>query len=488
MYLLGVDFGGSSSKATLLRSDGVCVATSTAGYDTHYPSPNKAEQTPADWYCAFIKNAQQIVEKAEVNPSEIAGVCLDAATHTAVLCDENFNVIRDSIYWTDSRSTKESTYLKEKFGADIKRISYHLPDTIWTLPQLLWVKNNEPNVWSRLKKIMFAKDYVRYMLTNVFCTDYIEAQGSMLFDVEKCAWSNELCDMIDLNASCLPPIKKPTDIIGKITSKAAEQTGLCEGTPVVCGTTDTVMEVFASGAVNKGDMTVKLATAGRVCVITDKAYPDRDLVNYSHVAEGLWYPGAATKAAASSLGWYHETFNEDYDTIKESVKNVPAGCDGLMYHPYINGELTPYADPMLRGSFIGIRSAHTKAHFSRAVLEGVAFSLLDSLKKVDEIGMEHRNEAIIIGGGANIDEWRQIVADMLGITLKRAENSDSSFGSAMLCGVALGVFHDVNDALNKCVKYISKTEPNPENTKLYSSIYSRYKAIHDVLCPIYHEM
>ncbi len=447
-----------------------------------------AEQDPNAWFVATVKNISAVIEKSGVDPSDIAGVCLDAATHTAVLCDDSFNVLRDSIYWTDSRSIKESAYLRENYAELIKKQALHSPDTIWTLPQLLWIKQNEPEIWSKTARIMFAKDYVRLLLTDVYCTDFIEAQGSMLFDYGKMDWSEELCAILGFDVSNMPPIKRPDEVIGSITEKAAKITGLKTGTPVICGTTDTVMEVFASGAVNKCDMTVKLATAGRVCVITDKPYPDRDLVNYSHIADGLWYPGTATKAAASSLRWYRDSFGGSYKQLDEAAASVSVGCDGLMYHPYINGELTPYADPKLRGSFIGIRSAHTKAHFDRAVLEGVAFSLLDCLNKVDEIGMEHNDTAVIIGGGASSAVWRQIVADMLGITLKQAENSDSSFGSAMLCGVALGVFSSLEDALGKCIKYVSTTVPNEENHKKYLEIYPRYKAVHDALCPIYREM
>ena len=488
MYLLGVDFGGGASKATLLKDDGTVAATNSVEYTTHYPSADMAEQTPYDWYEATAENISALIDKSGISPDEIAGVCLDAATHTAVICDDDFNVLRDSVYWTDSRSVKECAYLRENYADLIKTQALHSPDTIWTLPQLMWIKQNEPHIWSRVGKIMFAKDYVRYLLTGVYCTDFIEAQGSMMFDFGKMDWSDELCGILGFDKAKMPPVKSPVDIIGAITETAAKQTGLKAGTPVVCGTTDTVMEVYASGAVRKGDMTVKLATAGRVCVITEKPYPDRDLVNYSHVASGLWYPGTATKAAASSLRWYRDTFGGDYRELDNAAATVAAGCEGLMYHPYINGELTPYADPKLRGSFIGIRAAHTKAHFDRAVLEGVAFSLLDSLNKIDEIGIPHSDSATIIGGGSSSPLWRQIVADMLGITLRQAENSDSSFGSAMLCGVALGVFDDLQTALDKCVKYISVTEPNRQNTEYYRSIYPRYRAVHDALAPIYHEM
>lgn len=488
MYLLGVDFGGGASKATLLKDNGTVAATNSVEYTTHYPSADMAEQTPYDWYEATAENISALIDKSGISPDEIAGVCLDAATHTAVICDDDFNVLRDSVYWTDSRSVKECAYLRENYADLIKTQALHSPDTIWTLPQLMWIKQNEPHIWSRVGKIMFAKDYVRYLLTGVYCTDFIEAQGSMMFDFGKMDWSDELCGILGFDKAKMPPVKSPVDIIGAITETAAKQTGLKAGTPVVCGTTDTVMEVYASGAVRKGDMTVKLATAGRVCVITEKPYPDRDLVNYSHVASGLWYPGTATKAAASSLRWYRDTFGGDYRELDNAAATVAAGCEGLMYHPYINGELTPYADPKLRGSFIGIRAAHTKAHFDRAVLEGVAFSLLDSLNKIDEIGIPHSDSATIIGGGSSSPLWRQIVADMLGITLRQAENSDSSFGSAMLCGVALGVFDDLQSALDKCVKYISVTEPNRQNTEYYRSIYPRYRAVHDALAPIYHEM
>ena len=257
----------------------------------------------------------------------------------------------------------------------------------------------------------------------------------MLFDCEKMCWSKRLCEIAGISEAYLPPIKKPTDIIGSITETAADMTGLKEGTPVICGTTDTVMEVFAGSAVNKGDVTVKLATAGRICVITDKPYPHRDLVNYSHIADGLWYPGTATKSAAASYRWYRDTFGGNYKDLDKDAMNVPIGCEGLRFHPYLNGELSPYADPMLCGSFTGVRATHTKAHFTRAVLEGVCLALLDSRSVLDEVGINYSLRATAIGGGTKGEFWRQIAADVLGMTLKTVQSSDSSFGSAMLAGL-----------------------------------------------------
>lgn len=309
----------------------------------------------------------------------------------------------------------------------------------------------------------------------------------MLFDCNKMEWDNELCKLCGITTDMLPPIVKPTDIIGKVTAEASKTTGLKADTPVICGTTDTVMEVFASGAVSKGDVTVKLATAGRICVITDKPYPDRHLVNYSHIADGLWYPGTATKSCAASYRWYRDTFGGEYKELDMGAAELPIGCDGLIFHPYLNGELTPYADPMLCGSFTGVRATHTKAHFTRAVLEGVAYSLLDSKLYLDCLNIPYNTVATAIGGGTKGKLWRQMIADALGIALKTTESSDSSFGSAMLAGIAVGVFKDAKDAVEKCVKEVDITYPNPENTEKYRKVFETYKKIHDVLAPIYSE-
>lgn len=485
-YLLGVDFGGGASKATLLAETGVTAAAASSEYPTLYPNPGWTEQDPDEWYRAIKENIAAVLEKSGVSPADIAAVCLDAPTHTAVLCDRDGTVLRPAIYWTDARSLSEVAELREKAGDLILEQSLHKIDTIWTLPQLYWVKKNEPEVWEKTGMIFFAKDYLRYRLTGKFATDFIEAQGSMLFDCRKNCWSEELCGLIGLNMDLLPPLLRPSDIAGEITPSAAADLGLAAGTPVICGTTDTAMEVLASGAVNEGQMTVKLATAGRICVITDKAWPSRHLVNYSHVKEGLWYPGTATKAAASSYRWYRDTFGADYRALDEGAAAVPPGSEGLFYHPYISGELTPYADPLLRGSFVGIRAGHGRGHFSRAVLEGVGYSLLACKKELETLGIAHDPVARIIGGGGKSPLWRQIVADMLGIPLLEVENSDSSLGAAMLAGVACGIFADFDDAAGKCTRLLSRTEPDPETHAFYQQQYETYVRIHDALAPIYH--
>lgn len=486
-YLLGIDFGGGASKATLLRTDGGIAAESTVEYPTLHPQAGWCEQRPAHWIQALQENIQAILDKSSIASGDILAIAIDSATHTAVLCDDDGRPLRDAIHWTDSRSRAQADQLRQGWAEQIYAQAYHKPDPIWTLPQLMWLRQEEPECFAKIRRLFFEKDYIRFFLTGSYCTDYIEAQGSMLFDFNKMNWSEDLVALCGLSAQILPPLVKPRDVVGTVTAEAAHFTGLTQGTPVICGSTDTVMEVLASGAVKPGDMTIKLATAGRICVITEKPYPNPHLINYSHVVDGLWYPGTATKSCAASYRWYRDTFGGDYESLNATASQILPGCDGLLFHPYLNGELTPYGDPDLCGSFTGIRASHTKAHFTRAVLEGVALSLLDSKRILDSSSIAHATQATLIGGGAKGTLWSQITADVLGITLKTTVSSDSSLGSAMLAGVAAGVFSDTAEAVARCVKPKAVIQPNPTATEQYAKIFEVYRRIHDVMAPIYAE-
>lgn len=475
MYVLGVDFGGGASKATLLDKDGKVVVTATAEYPTHYGEGGKAEQNPIDWYNAACQNIRTVLQG--VNAEEVECICFDAATHTAVLMDENGDPVCDAVYWTDTRSVKEKKYLAENFGNEIFQKCKHNVDTIWSLPEILYVKNAFPDVYARVKKVTFAKDFVRGKFTGDFVTDFIEAQGSMLFDFDKKEWDEHLLSLVGLTAENMPEVVNPLKRVGQVCDKAALDTGLKVGTPVICGATDTVMEVFAAGGVKKGDMTLKLATAGRICVVSDEYYPDKNIVNYSHLKNSMYYPGSATKSCAASLRWFRDTFGGSFEEFSAAAEEIPVGSDGLIFHPYLMGELTPHANPMLRGSFIGVSAGHTKAHFARAVMEGVAMSLLDCKTYLEQRGVKIGGSAYIIGGGAKSKIWRQIVADALHLTLVQTENNDSSFGSAMCAGIAAGFFADFDEASRSCQKVVGATEPIPENTEKYAKIFKKYKKI-----------
>ena len=486
-YLLGVDFGGSSSKATLLGEDGRVAATATCEYPTYYPQSGWAEQNPEDSWNAFVSNVRELLEKSGVAPEEIAAVALDAATHTAVLLDAQDRPVRNAIYWTDTRASAEADELRARCGEEITRLSFNSVSSLWTLPQLLWLSRHEPETLARTAKIMAVKDYIRYRLTGDFVTDDIEAMGFMLLDANRNAWSDELCALAGVTADKLPPLVRPTQPLSAIREEAARETGLRPDTLVIAGTTDTVMEVYAAGAIAPGQATVKLATAGRICAVTERAVVDPCLVTYRHVIDGLWYPGTATKSCAASNRWYRDTFGGDYAQMSDAAAGVARGSDGLFFHPYLQGEITPYRDDKLRASFVGATGHHTKAHFNRAVLEGIAYSMKDCYRELERLGIAPR-EAVLIGGGAKAPLWRQIMADMLGIPLRTVSDVDSSLGSAMLAGVAAGVFADHRDAAARCVRIQDEIAPDPEGVAYYERGFGLYRQIQAALAPIYHQL
>jgi len=486
-YMIGADFGGSSSKATLLGENGRVIATASCEYPTYYPHNGWAEQDPEDSWKAFVFNVRELLAKSGVSPEDIAAISLDAATHTAVLLDENDRPVRNAIYWTDTRSSAEAAELREKYGEEITRLSFNNVSSLWTLPQLLWLSRNEPENLARTKKIMAVKDYIRYRLTGDFVTDDIEAMGFLLLDANTNTWSERLCEMCGVSPEKMPPLVRPHEKLSPIRREALEETGLSPKTIVIAGTTDTVMEVYAAGANSLGQATVKLATAGRICSITDHAVVDPCLVTYRHVIDGLWYPGTATKSCAASNRWYRDTFGGDFGEMSAAAATIARGSDGLFFHPYLQGEITPYRDDKLRASFVGATGHHTKAHFNRAVLEGIAYSMKDCYQALKTLGIAP-SSAVLIGGGAKAPLWRQIMADMLGIPLRTVEDVDSSLGSAMLAGVASGVFASHQEAADKCIRFKDEILPDPQGIAFYEEQFALYKEIQAALAPIYHKL
>ncbi len=484
-YVLGVDFGGGACKATLLSADGKVAATASSEYPTFYGASGMAEQNPDDWYEAACKNIRALCEKA--GAGNIEAVCFDAATHTAVLLGGDGKPVRNSVYWTDTRSKKQVDYLSKFYCEKLLDKCKHSVDTIWTLPQLMFVKENFPDDYAKVKRVTFAKDYVRGRFTGDFATDSTEAQGSMLFDFDKKVWVGEFLSLCSLSRDNVPSVVSPLDLAGTVNENAARDSGLKEGTPVICGCTDTAMEVYAAAGADVGAMTLKLATAGRICVISDKYFPDKNIINYSHLESGLYYPGSATKSCAASLRWFRDTFGGDYGEFSAEAAKINPGCDGLIFHPYLSGELTPYANPALRGSFVGVSAMHTKAHFTRAVMEGVAMSLKDCFEYLKAAGISLGGEAYVIGGGAKSDVWRSIVADALGLKLIRTRNNDSSYGSALCASVAAGFFAGLAEASEKCREVIGETLPDPEKRDTYERIYTKYVKISKFLTELSHE-
>ncbi len=496
---IGVDFGGSASKATLLDESGTILATSTREYPSYYPHPGWLEQDPRDFYDSFVYNVKSVLAKSGVDGKQITAIAVDAATHMAVFADENDQPIRNIIHWSDTRCSKQVKWLKENCADLLQKYTCNAVGSAWTLPQILWLNEYEPEVLKKTRRIYFAKDYIRHLITGDFCTDYIEAMGPMLADDETETWSRELCDLAGVDLSMLPEIKAPSDIAGCVSQKVAEETGLAADTLVLVGTTDTALEVYASGAVEVGCATVKLATAGRICPITTGMIDSPQFFNYKHIIPGLWYPGTTTRSCAASYKWYRDVLGTDekrlaaeqgtdpYKLLDAAAEKVPAGSENLFFHPYLLGEITPYYDDRLRASFTGVAMHHTKGHFTRAVMEGVAYSMKDCLEEIKAQNIRV-DQFRIIGGGAKGKLWRQIVSDVLGQSLTCTQDNDSSLGSAMLAGVATGMFESYSDSVEKCVKVSSRCEPIPENVKVYESGFQTYRDIQKALAGIYHRI
>lgn len=497
--LLGIDVGTSGCKITAIDAGGHLLAEGAGEYHTAHPYPGWSEEDPNEWYTVACALLREMWGRTGFRPGDVAAVCLDGSTHNAVLADEAFTPLRPTIMWTDQRSAEEAAWLAKEAGEKIFAIAYQMPTPTWTLPQLLWVKKHDPDAFARTRRILFTKDYVRFRLTGTWETDTIEAQGSLFYDMKAGAWSGELCDLIGLSTKALPPLVKPTHVAGRVTREAAAETGLAQGTPVVTGCSDSAIEDYAAGAVEPGQCVIKLATAGNVNIMTDRPHPHPRTLTYSHVIPGLWYTVTATNSAALCQRWFRDTFCEEqkrladlaqeniYTLMDRSAEASPLGARGLFFHPYLQGERSPYWDPALRGSFTGVTIRHTKADFVRALMEGVAFSLRDCRRTIDEMGLTIQ-EVRLIGGGARSRLWGRIVCDVFGAPLVCPAGCDASFGSALLAGVGVGVFKDERAAVAQCVKSATRLEPDPDAVRAYGRLFGIYRDIHDALEGVCHRI
>lgn len=496
--LLGIDFGTGGCKLTLTDGGGRILDSASGEYPSSHPHPGWAEQSPDHWFAVMLEGLKTLRSRPAWSSGRIIGVGLDSYTHGAVLLDKDMRVIRPTIIWTDQRSAAESRELSERHGVEIFAIGGQMPTPTWTLPQLLWLKRNEPENFSRITHISFVKDYVRYLLTGELAVDHIEAEGSLLYDVRQRRWSPELCAMAGIDMETLPQLREVLERGGKVTSQAAELCGIPAGTPVVMGASDSAIEDYAAGAIEPGQGIIKLATAGNVNVMTGPAHYHERTLTYSHVVPGMHYTVTATNAAAICQRWFRdlccdgeksqakESGRHVYDILDDLAAASNPGAGGVMFHPYLSGERSPYWDPALRGSFTGLSMGTSKGDMARGLLEGVAFSLRDCFRTIEEMGLPVR-EFILIGGGAKSALWGQIVSDVFNLPLKVPSGTDASFGSALLAGVGAGMFPGVREAVLKCVRTERELTPDPERAEFYAGRFGLYRQVHDALAAVYHK-
>ena len=482
--LLGIDYGTGGCKTTVLDETGRFVGEASTEFQTFHDHPGWSEQEPQDWWDA-LKSALGKLAAKGIDLKSIAACALDGSTHNAVLMDAQYKPIRRTIMWTDQRATAECEALKAGWGEKIFSTCYQMPAPTWTLPQMMWLKANEPEVLEKTAHVLFVKDYVRYLLTGEAATDSIEAQGTLFFDMAKSAWDPDLVQMAGLSLAKLPRLIAPTDIAGHVTAEAAAATGLPEGMPVVCGSSDSAVEDYGAGAVEPGDLIIKLATAGNVNAMTAAAHPHPKTLTYSHIVPGMWYSVSATNAAALCMRWFRDTWGfVDYGAIDAEATKSPVGANGVFFHPYLQGERCPYWDANLRASFTGVSISSTRGDFARALMEGVAFSLRDCYRTLEEMKLPVKR-IFLIGGGARSALWSEIVANVFNCTVAVPRPGDASFGACLLAGTGIGVFTDVKDAVSKCLHIDRTLAPNPEAAAKYDHLFTCYRRLHDALAPVY---
>jgi xylulokinase len=485
-YVLGIDHGSGGCKVTCLRADGHIHSEGYVSYPSSYPFPRWVEQDPETWIDAAIE-AISIATKnfSEEERKRIVALSFTAPHHVAVLLDKNQKVLRPAIMWNDQRTGEQSQQLNEQYGKIIYDICYNAPNPTWTLCHLLWLKQNEAQIYNQLDKILFMKDYVRYRFSNQMATDYIEAEGSLLFDIEKQEWSDFLLNLVDLDERVFPNILSPTDECGTLSAKMAAILGLSEDVKIIVGTADTAAEVYGCGTVKEGDGVVKLATAGNFTIVSETATKNDKLTTYHHLVSNLYYQNSATNFAAASFRWFKENFYQEfeqnmnvpsiYPEIMKQVELIKPGSEGLIFQPYLNGERSPHWDPHLRASFFGCTARHTRSHFARAVLEGVCYSLRDCSLQFSDRKMEKMR---VIGGGSKGREWVQILADILKVDLEIPSCSDASFGAALIAATGIGWFASLSEAVLTTQRVIDRVTPKRENEGVYDEIFSIYQELH----------
>ena len=492
---LGIDFGTGGCKVTAISETGVLQGEASTEYVTEFAHPGWAEQNPADWYAAMCASLKKL-RSGGLDLRKIRAVAFDGSTHNAVLLDSAMRPVRKTIMWTDQRSAEECAFLRMQCGDRIFRTAYQTPAPTWTLPQMMWLKKHEPEVLRKTKHLLFVKDYVRYLVTGHAATDRIEAQGTLFFDMAKQDWADDLVELSGLTRAALPELIRPADVVGKVTAKAAEETGLPEGTLVVCGTSDSAAEDYGAGAVEPGDCIVKLATAGNVNVMTSEPHPFPTTLTYSHVVPGMWYTVSATNAAALCQRWFRDTFCDmeraeaekrgvnSFSLLNELAEQSAPGANGVMFHPYLQGERSPYWDPKLRASFTGVSISSTKGDFMRALLEGVAYSLRDCFGTIEEMGLPVRR-IFLIGGGARSRLWSEIVCGVFDLPLLVPTPGDASFGTALIAATGAGAFRDCKEAVRQCLHIDREIRPDAELAGFYREGFGIYREIHDALAPVY---
>jgi xylulokinase len=493
-YVLGVDVGTGGTRAVLVDVSGAIVSSATCEH-VPFASPKTgwAEQDPHDWHRAAGSAIKQAISASGISPGNIKSAGLAGQMHGAVLLDESDEVLRPSLIWCDQRTQPQCDWLNAKLGETrIIELTCNPALTNFTLTKLLWVRDNEPEIWKRFRHVLLPKDYVRLRLTGEHAIDVADASGTLMLDVTHRRWSDEMMSAAGLPMSCLPKLYESPEICGRVSAVGAAHTGLNEGTPVVAGAGDQAGGAVGMGIVRAGAVSATIGTSGVVFAATDTPAMDKKgrVHTFCHAVPERWHVMGVTQAAGLSFRWMRDLLRGSsnglsYDDLTREAALVPSGSDGVLWTPYLMGERTPHLDPSARATLTGLAASHTRGHAIRAVLEGVAFSLKDTLSLFGEMRVPVTNIRLG-GGGARSDLWRQIQADIYAHEVEiLAAEEGAAYGAALLAGVGAKLWNSVEEACDAVVKVQQRIKPQQQAVSVLGKQYQNYRRLYPALKPLF---
>ncbi|PAE17017.1 xylulokinase [Virgibacillus sp. 7505] len=482
-YVIGIDLGTSAVKTLLVNKSGKVCLEQTIAYPLIQRKSGYSEQDPEEWVSKTVNALKGLFSKFDGNIEDIEGISFSGQMHGLVLLDQEGNVLRDAILWNDTRTTKQCQEIYNKVGREkLLTVTKNPALEGFTLPKLLWVKENEPELFKNASTFVLPKDYLRYRMTGHLATDYSDAAGTLLLNIKEKKWSIEICDDIGIASSLCPPLVESHECIGTLTPSFAFESGLSQSTRVFAGGADNACGAIGSGILKRGETLCSIGTSGVILSYEDNSDSDFEgRVHYfNHGKKDSFYTMGVTLSAGYSLTWFKEVFAREYnfEDLLDGIDTVPAGSNGLVFTPYLTGERTPYADSVIRGSFIGMDASHNIKDFVRAILEGITFSLNESIHIFRENG-NVIDTIISIGGGAKNDEWLQMQADIFDANIVRLKSEQGpGVGAAMLAAVGVEWFATLEECAEVFIERIKEFKPKEANVQKYQKLFSIYQQVY----------
>lgn len=491
-YAIGVDLGTSSVKVLLVDQNGQVVSSVSKSYPLMQPHPGYSEQDPEQWVEKTVQALKELTEKSGVPREEIEGLSFSGQMHGLVLLDENLQVIRNAILWNDTRTTEQCKKIDQVLGGKLLEITKNPALEGFTLPKMLWVQQYEPENFRKTRVFLLPKDYLRYRLTGAVGMDYSDAAGTLLLDIVNQSWSTDILRTFDIPAGICPPLVETEAEVGTLLPDIAATCGLSPATKVFAGGADNASGAIGAGILEEGKALCSIGTSG--VFLSYESDSNKNFGGkvhlFNHGQKDAYYTMGVTLAAGYSLSWFKDTFakGEDFATLLEEAAHSSIGANGLLFTPFIAGERTPYADAKIRGTFTGIDSSHTRRDFTRAVLEGIAFSINESVEIFRNYG-KNIDTVISIGGGAKSDLWLQIQADIFHAKVIKLQNEQGpGMGAAMIAASGLGWFSSLKDCAAAFIRTGRTFEPVPKNVNRYRDFYQVYKDVYPHTVAINHQL